>query len=138
MKAVNLIVFLLILNLGSVEQVIKGTISDKSGQPVPGANVFPEGSYEGASSDANGKFSFKTEMSGKQTLLVKYIGYSDYSREIDIEKEDIDVEIILKENTQQLNAVEIMAGSFEAGDKKKGVVMKPLDVMTTAGGLGDV
>ncbi|MCF8302549.1 MAG: TonB-dependent receptor [Bacteroidales bacterium] len=138
MKALNLIVFLFILNLGSFAQVIKGTISDKSGQPVPGANVFLEGTYEGASSDVNGRFSFKTEMQGKQRLLVKYIGYSDYSREIDIEKEDVELNIILNENTKQLNTVEIMAGSFEAGDKKKGVVMKPLDVMTTAGGLGDV
>ncbi len=119
-------------------QIIKGIVTDKQDNPLPGANVFIEGSYDGASTDQEGKFSFETKLTGKHTLIVRYIGFLEYKKEIDITPKGVDVKIVLRESSKNLNAVVITAGSFEASDEKKGVVMKPLDVVTTAGGMGDI
>jgi hypothetical protein len=44
----------------------------------------------------------------------------------------------LKESVTSLDAVVITAGTFEAGDKARVSVLKPLDIVTTAGAAGDI
>ena len=46
--------------------------------------------------------------------------------------------IRLKEAFNQMNAVTITVGTFEASDKKQAVTITSLDMMTTAGAAGDV
>ncbi|RYZ93298.1 MAG: TonB-dependent receptor, partial [Sphingobacteriaceae bacterium] len=46
--------------------------------------------------------------------------------------------ISIKELITELKAVIISAGSFEAGDKKKGTVLTSLDIVTTASAEGDI
>lgn len=46
--------------------------------------------------------------------------------------------VILKESVNALDAVVITAGTFEAGDKARVSVLKPLDIVTTAGAAGDI
>src|SRR5205085_8569140 len=48
------------------------------------------------------------------------------------------VTIIIKEEINELKAVVITAGSFEAGDRKKGTVLSTLDILTTASANADV
>jgi len=50
----------------------------------------------------------------------------------------ITLDITLKEEVSELKAVVISAGTFEASDKKKGTVLTPIDIVTTASGNGDV
>jgi outer membrane cobalamin receptor len=44
----------------------------------------------------------------------------------------------LKESVNTLDAVVITAGSFSAGDKSRVSVLKPLDIVTTAGSAGNI
>jgi hypothetical protein len=44
----------------------------------------------------------------------------------------------LKEEPNELTAVVITAGAFEAGDTKKATILKPLDIVTTASANADV
>ena len=46
--------------------------------------------------------------------------------------------IKLEESINSLNAVVVTAGMFEASDEKKMVMLKPLDIVTTAGGNADI
>lgn len=133
----QIIIILLISNPG-LAQVISGKIIDKKGEPLPGANVFIEGSYDGASTDEEGKFSFASQLQGKQTLVVRFVGFREHRQEINMSHDSLIFNIVLRESSNQLGAVTITAGAFEASDEKKGVVMKPLDILTTAGGLGDI
>ena len=48
------------------------------------------------------------------------------------------VDIILKEEPNELKAVTITAGSFAAGDSKRGAVLSSLDIATTAGSNADI
>lgn len=138
MKRLTGILLLLSVAFTTNAQTIKGTVTDNKGNGLPGANVYIEGSYDGASTDENGNFEFKTNLQGKQNLIVKFVGFNDYQQEIDLSENAITLNIKLRESSKSLDAVVISAGSFEASDKKKGVVLKPLDILTTAGGLGDI
>jgi hypothetical protein len=48
------------------------------------------------------------------------------------------LDIIMKEEPNELKAVTITAGSFAAGDSKRGAVLSSLDIATTAGSNADI
>ena len=139
MKNLLISIIVLLTTICAIGQTkISGIVSNKHGETLPGANIYFLNSYDGTSSDTSGYFNFSSELKGKQTLLVSFIGYKNFSAEIIPDGKDIELNIILKESNNQLDAVVISAGSFEASDAKKAVVLKPLDIVTTAGGLGDI
>ncbi|MBX2828827.1 MAG: TonB-dependent receptor [Flavobacteriaceae bacterium] len=115
---------------------VSGTVLQKNGTPILGANVYLDGTYDGASTDANGKFSFTTEETGVQTLVISYVTYETFMMAADVSQLK-DISITMKEDVNSLDTVVISAGTFEAGDNSKVSVLKPLDVVTTASALGD-
>jgi len=128
---------LLCYSLVSIAQSsISGAVTDAKGNPIEGANIYLEGTYDGASSDANGKFSFETSETGTQNLVVSMISFDTYMQAGDISYLK-DLEIQLQEAINQLTGVTLTAGSFQAGDNSKVSVLKPLDIVTTAGAAGD-
>src|SRR5690554_3340453 len=116
---------------------ISGTVTDTKGIPISGANIYLEGTYDGATSDDKGKFSFLVSESGIQTLSVSYVSFETI-KIMDEVSNMIDLKIVLKEDVNSLDAVTISAGSFSAGDNSKISVLKPLDIVTTASAVGDV
>lgn len=122
----------------SAQSTISGTIKAKGDGTLPGANVYLKGTYDGASSDVNGKFSFKTQKSGSFTLAVDYVGYESFTKEVSLDGSAIKLNVELKETFNKLEAVTITAGTFEAGDKKRANTLSSLDMITTAGANGDV
>lgn len=133
-------IFTLILSLTSIsaQTVISGTVTDRNAHVLAGANVFLKGTYDGGSVNAKGNFSFETTEEGEQTLVVSMLGYEEHSELIPCNGGELAFSIVLKEAFDELKAVEITAGAMEASDEKRSVVFKPLDVVTTAGALGDV
>jgi hypothetical protein len=55
------------------QQTIFGKIVDAKNNPLQGANVYLEGTYDGASSDENGNFKFTTTEKGQKTLVVTFL-----------------------------------------------------------------
>ena len=117
---------------------IQGKIYDANSDPVIGANVFIEGTYNGSSSDQEGYFIFEFEDKGAHTLVVKFMGYEDVYLPLNIAEESIILEVNLTEETNQLDMITITAGSFEAGGENKRTILKELDIVTTAGATGDI
>ncbi|GAB3327944.1 TonB-dependent receptor [Marivirga atlantica] len=141
MKKLNLFItsILLLTSLKVLSQTqISGVVKSQKGEALIGANIFIENTYDGASSDIEGNFKFATTESGQQTLIVSMIGFHPYQKQINCNGTTITINITLKEKIDQLNAVTISAGAMEASDMKKAVVMKPLDIVTTSGALGDI
>ncbi len=118
------------------QTTISGTITDKKGNPILGANVYLDGTYDGSSSNEKGIFSFKTSEKGSQTLIVSFISFENFTKTADVSLLK-DLKIKLREDVNTLDAVTINAGTFEAGDNAKVTALKPLDVVTTASALGD-
>lgn len=120
------------------QTTIKGKITDKKGEALPGTNVFIKGSYDGASSDAEGNFSFRTSRKDTATLVASFVGYDNFQQKIILNTPTVELTIKLQESMNVLNTVTITAGTFEASDSKKMVMLKPLDIVTTAGGGADI
>ena len=70
---INLVTFLLYTGAVFSQQTITGKITDAKNNPIAGANIYLEGTYDGASSDENGNFSFETTEEGLQTLVVFHV-----------------------------------------------------------------
>ncbi len=128
----------LFLTFGSLkaQQQITGIVTTRDGQPIAGANVYLEGGYEGATTNMNGYFAFTTTRSGIQTLVVSYVTFETFKRKLQV-SEMRNLQISLREDVTVLDAVVLSAGTFSAGDNSKVNVLKPLDVVTTAGVAGD-
>lgn len=119
------------------QNIISGTVVDEKNNPVVGANIFIDGTYDGTLSDGTGKFGFKTMAPGKQLLVVTFLSFESIKVSIDVS--DFKVKTIkLKESINTLDAVIITAGTFDAGDKAKVTVLKPLDIVTTAGSNANI
>ncbi len=118
---------------------ISGTIKDNKGNAVTGASIAIKDSYDGATSDSLGKYSFSTGDKGKQVLLFTGIGYKEVEQEISIANAPIVIDVSLKEKLDILRAVTVTAGSFAAGDKKQAAtVLNNIDIVTVGGANGDI
>ncbi len=117
---------------------IKGRIISVRKKPLAGVNISIKDSYEGATSDSSGSFSFVTEEKGIVVLQAEQSGYKLYQQQINVTAAPATIEIILKELVDEMSAVVITAGAFEASDRKKATVLNPIDIVTTASGNGDV
>lgn len=129
---------IVLAQVAAAQTTISGTVHDKKGEPLTGANVYLAETYDGVSSDVDGRFSFSTEETGKQILKVQFIGYEEFEHVITIDGSPLHFDVVLKEKFNQMKAVTITAGTFEAGDEKKSVTLTSLDMVTTAGAMGDV
>lgn len=135
---ISVITFLLILcpSLLLAQITISGTVLDNWEKPISGANIYLEGTYDGATSNADGSFSFETSETGFHILTISYVSFETFTLSEDVSKMK-NLKIQLREDVNSLETVTISAGSFSAGDNSKISVLKPLDVVTTASALGD-
>ncbi|MES1225796.1 MAG: TonB-dependent receptor, partial [Bacteroidota bacterium] len=122
----------------TAQTTITGKVKDTKGHPIPGASISLKDTYDGATSDSSGNYRFQTSEKGEQTIIVTNIGYNSFEQKIMIAKDAIIVNAFLKEQLSELKAVTITAGSFAAGDSKRGAVLSSIDVATTAGSNADI
>lgn len=137
MKAIVLFFTIIISNVCFSQSTLSGKVTDEKGMPLEGANVFLEGTYDGTSSDAKGNFSFTTTTKGTQIIKITFLNFNSYSATIEVNNFKNKV-IQLKESSNSLDTVVITAGTLESGDKARVSVLKPLDIVTTAGNPGDI
>ena len=136
----NFLLLILLLSTAplSAQALLSGQVTDRKGHALPGANVLLKGAYDGATADTLGKFSFKTFEKDSATLLVSYIGYEPFEQKLILQGKPQTFTVKLEESASELNTVVITAGSFEASDEKRMTMLKPLDIVTTAGGGADI
>ena len=138
MKTAYTILFALIVISSFAQTKISGIVKDEKGEVIPGANVYIQDSYDGVSSDIEGKFSFVTDEKGQQLILATFVGYKQFQQTVELNGQPIIVTIRLGEEINQLDAVVISAGSFTAGEEKRRTILKPLDIAMTAGATADI
>jgi CarboxypepD_reg-like domain/TonB-dependent Receptor Plug Domain len=136
-KLLLTLAFLLLAIVGFSQTTISGKVVDEKNGVVAGANVFLEGTYDGATSDEKGLFRFTTTETGSQIIVVSFLSFETTKMTIEVGAFDNQT-IVLKESVNTLDAVSITAGNFESGEKARVSVLKPLDIVTTAGSVGDI
>ncbi|MDP2452955.1 MULTISPECIES: TonB-dependent receptor [unclassified Kaistella] len=135
---VLLLVFFIIGIFSNAQISISGKVYFKS-KGVKDISVTLKDSYDGATTDANGNYSFETSEKGQKTLVFSNSKFVEVEKSIVIENEDLSINSDLKEQISEIDAVVISAGSIEASDKKRATtLLTPIDIYTTAGANGQV
>lgn len=92
---------------------ITGTVIDKNGEPIIGANVLIKGTSIGTITDFNGKYTL--EVPENAIIQISYIGYLSQDINVNGKKE---ITVRLAEDTQSLDEVVVVG----YGTQKKGEV----------------
>lgn len=133
-----ILAFLLFCSLAKAQTKISGILKSAAGKPVANANIALKNSYDGTSTDSTGKFEFITTEKGLRILRFSAIAFETDSVELKLEDKPLFLQLVIKESMNQLQTVTISAGSFVAGDGKKGAILSSLDIATTAGSGADL
>lgn len=120
------------------QTLVSGLITDVKGEGIPGANIYLKDTYDDASSTADGQFRFQTEETARQVLVVSAVGFNGYEQAVDLSGTPVVLKVVLKESIQKMNGVTVTATAFGAGHEARAVALQPLDIVTTAGAMGDI
>jgi hypothetical protein len=140
MKSLVFIILIIIWCIATThgQNLVQGKIQDTDGNPLPGVNVLIKGSFDGATTDGDGNYSFSTSRKGEQLLISSFLGYKTLEIPIIINDSILTQNLELENDSRQLKTVVITAGTFEAGDQRKSVTLQPLDIVTTPSAAGDI
>jgi len=82
--------------------IIKGTIVDKTGEPLIGVSIVIKGSTIGTISDIDGNFSLACPKQEAFTLTVQYVGYKTKNIPVNMYANNNSLKIILEEKKKLL------------------------------------
>lgn len=116
---------------------IEGTVLNQSGKPVPMATIFVKGTTDGAQSNEKGGYKLTTSTTGKQTLVFRGDELEEQTIEVNLNGTPL-VQNIKVRQSRAIEEVVISAGSMSASNDRAVAILDPLDIVTTAGGQGDI
>ncbi len=139
-----LLFFFLPVLLFAQKGTVRGNVFEKTGaSPIGFATVGLEGTGLGATTDLNGFFTISDVPVGPQKLKVSFIGYTDYSVDIEIKKGEIVYQnIFLEEGGTELQEVVVSGKKSQAQAQvqisKIAITAKQIRALPSAGGQADV
>lgn len=108
-RLASIICGLLFIPLATIAQnTIKGSITNDSGEPLYGVTIMIKGTFLGTHSDADGNYQLSKVPSGKQTLIVRFLGFKEITKQINLHTEAVSLNFQLEENIQELMEVVII------------------------------
>ena len=84
------------------QTIISGSVNDNKNKPLQGASITLKDTYDGATTDSTGHFSFKTTEKGDHIILASVIGYKGFEQKISLSGQSIKLSINLKEEINEL------------------------------------
>jgi hypothetical protein len=99
--------FFFLLQTVNLFAQIKGRVTDEKGNPLTFVNIFEENTYNGTTTNEQGKFELNLRVPGKHTIIFQYLGYQTAKQIIDFDKASGTIDIVLKEENIALNEVVI-------------------------------
>ncbi|MEY2629440.1 MAG: hypothetical protein RLZZ469_335, partial [Bacteroidota bacterium] len=77
------------------------------GNPLPFVNIFEENTYNGTTTNEQGRFEINIKTPGNHTLLFQYLGYKTAKQVVTLDKTPVEIEVVLVEENIILNEVVI-------------------------------
>ena len=97
-------------------QLVKGVVSDPSGEPLIGATVIEKGSTNGTATDIDGFYQLNLKDAKKAVLVVSYVGFA--TQEVPVNGQS-QLDIVLKEESELLDELVVVGYGAQ---KKESVV----------------
>ncbi len=139
-KYLTIIAILIVLITSEIlfTATISGVVTGQNGEPLIYANVFLKNRVEGSITDGNGEFTIQTDANGQVTLICSFIGYEQYTNDLQLKPDSkIDLNIEMRETEIRGESVVVIASAFKAADEE-GVTLTSLDVVRTPGAAADL
>lgn len=139
MKSIYLFIIINFYSFLSINAQVKiiGTVTDHSGEPLIGVNVFVVGSLDGCTTNINGEFNFLSSTQGEQTLKLSFIGFQEINYKSDVNQMQ-DLRFVMEEAALSLEEITISANTFSL-NKSRGIKeLNELDVVLTGSSNGDI
>lgn len=95
---------------------ISGTVTDASGNPLSGADLYSKALQKGTATNANGKFSIQIPDKGRFTFVVTMMGYR--SKNVFFNEDQSNYSIHLKESSGELDEI-IVTGVAHSIDQRR-------------------
>ena len=86
---------------------VTGSVTGNDGLPLPGVSVVVKGTTRGVSTDFDGKY--EIQVAPNEVLEFSSMGYASQLRKIEAKKGTFTLNIVLKEEAQQLGEVVVTA-----------------------------
>ncbi|MBK8146018.1 MAG: carboxypeptidase-like regulatory domain-containing protein [Bacteroidetes bacterium] len=74
-RIVYLLILLVSVNSVMAQTTIKGKVTDTKGEALIGVNIAVKNSYDGATTNVKGEFTFETNEKDLVIITATYIGY---------------------------------------------------------------
>ncbi len=84
----------IIANVIDDQRIVTGKVMDENNEPLPGATIRIKGTYQGATTAADGSFSIKVPLDKKVKLEILFIGFE--TKEVKIKRHDTPDKLNLK------------------------------------------
>lgn len=85
---------------------VKGKITDEFNNPLPGASVLVKGTQKGVSSDFDGNYEIQAQQG--DVLEFSFVGFSTQTKKVTGGGKSLTINVLLKEDTQQLDDVVVV------------------------------
>ncbi len=92
---------------------LTGTVKDNNGQAMIGANVYIAKTFQGATTDLDGRYNIRNLPAGTYEIFASYMGYEKGLKNIDLQG-DMELSFILSQTS--LLAEEVIVTATRAGD----------------------
>ncbi len=106
---------------------ISGTVMNKNGEPLAGANVTLEGTSMGAAADADGAYTIANVQPGAYTVAAAFIGYAAAQQSVTVGVGATTVEFALDIDAVAAKAISVIGSRFARTAEEQAV---PVDVFT--------
>lgn len=103
-------------------QVVRGTVTEQSGEPIVGVTVIEEGTSNGTTTDIDGNY--RIEASEGATLVFSFIGFETVKKRV-TSSESIDVTLMV--DTEELDEVVVSALGFKEDKDNLGYANTVID-----------
>jgi iron complex outermembrane recepter protein len=93
---------------------LTGTVKDEKGEALSGANVSLGNTFRGTTAGSNGEFKFSNLKKGKYIVIVTFIGYRNFTKELVLDNSET---LTIKLEPTRVLTEEVLVSASRAGQK---------------------
>ena len=117
---------------------VRGRVLDHRGNPIAGANVFVKGTVYGATTAADGSFTFNTPPLGDTVLKVRHVAMQTKALPVTIQTGMPPTTLRISSRSTLLDEASVERRNHRSIDHNRSITLTTMDVDTSPGSDGDV